>query len=167
MLIIVELLMGEIPNRAIFSQSEFKNSLGPYFHIVQSVRAGDLETFKNVVHEHESLFKKDSYLSLIQRLRHNVIKFGLKKINMSYSRISIADIKAKLSLENISDTEYIVAKAIRDGVITATVEHSSKEVKTKELTDIYSSNDPQNVFHKRIQFCMDVHKEAVRALEYP
>lgn len=47
----------------------------------------------------------------------------MKKINISYSRISLADIKSKLGLESISDTEYIVAKAIRDGVITATVDH--------------------------------------------
>lgn len=69
---------------------------------------------------------------------------------MSYSRISLADIKSKLGLESNSDTEYIVAKAIRDGVITATVEHSLQEVKTKEVVDVYSSNDPQNVYHKRI-----------------
>lgn len=87
-----------------------------------------------------------------------MIKFGLKKINISYSRISLEDIKTKLGLETISDTEYIVAKAIRDGVISATVEHNKKEVKTKEIVDVYSSNDPQNVYHKRITFCMDVYK---------
>ena len=32
--IIVQLLMGEIPERSIFNQSLLKNALVPYFHIV-------------------------------------------------------------------------------------------------------------------------------------
>lgn len=39
------------------------------------------------------------------RLRHTVIKFGLKKINISYSKISIEDIRKKLSLEKNEETE--------------------------------------------------------------
>jgi len=52
-----------------------------------------------------------------------VIKFGLKKINISYSKILLSDIRAKLSLESNVETEQIVAKAIRDGVIEATLSH--------------------------------------------
>ena len=57
------------------------------------------------------------------RLRHTVIKFGLKKINISYSKISLEDIRKKLSLEKNEETEQIVAKAIRDGVIDAVLDH--------------------------------------------
>lgn len=34
--------------------------------------------------------------SLIVRLRHNVIKTGLKKINLAYSHISLADVCSKV-----------------------------------------------------------------------
>lgn len=54
---------------------------------------------------------------LILRLRHNVIKTGLRAIALSYSRISLADVAAKLTLGSREDAEFIVAKAIRDGVI--------------------------------------------------
>jgi len=37
--------------------------------------------------------------TLIQRLRHNVIKTGLRKINVAYSRISLADVCKKLHLD--------------------------------------------------------------------
>jgi 26S proteasome regulatory subunit N3 len=59
-------------------------------------------------------------------LRHTVIKFGLKKINISYSKISIKDIAQKLSLDSIEETEQIVAKAIRDGVIDAILDHDKQ-----------------------------------------
>jgi 26S proteasome regulatory subunit N3 len=62
-------------------------------------------------------------MALMHRLQHTVIKFGLKKINIAYSKISLRDIMNKLALESVEETEQIVAKAIRDGVIEATINH--------------------------------------------
>ena len=59
-------------------------------------------------------------------MKHTVIKFGLKKINISYSKILLSDIRTKLSLESNVETEQIVAKAIRDGVIEATLSHDNQ-----------------------------------------
>ena len=47
---------------------------------------------------------------LIIRLRHNVIKAGVRMINLSYSRISLTDIAQKLQLDSPEDAEFIVAK---------------------------------------------------------
>jgi hypothetical protein len=44
------------------------------------------------------------------RLRHNVLKTGVRMICLAYSRISLRDICDKLHLESVEDTEYIVAK---------------------------------------------------------
>ncbi len=33
--------------------------------------------------------------------------------------------------------------------------------------DIYSTNEPQNTFYRRITFCLGLHNEAIKALEYP
>lgn len=82
-----------------------------------------MENFKKVVEHHKGVFMKDKNFSLVLRLKHTVIKFGLKKLNISYSKISLADICKKLSLENTQETEQIVAKAIRDGVIEAVLDH--------------------------------------------
>lgn len=101
-----------------------------------------METFKKVLNKYQTLFQNDKNYSLIQRLRHTVIKFGLKKINISYSKISIKDIMTKLSLESIEETEQIVAKAIRDGVIDAVLDHDNMWMSSQEVTDIYTSNDP-------------------------
>lgn len=96
-----------------------------------------------------------------------MLKFGLKKLNISYSKISINDIKKKLGLEGAEDTEQIVAKAIRDGVIDAMLDHDQQCMKSQDIADVYTSNDPQNILHKRIKFCMDLHNDAVKALEFP
>lgn len=42
-LVVVELLMGDIPERSIFSQAKLENALEPYFKLVQAVRAGEMQ----------------------------------------------------------------------------------------------------------------------------
>lgn len=126
-----------------------------------------MENFLNIVQKYEAIFKADKNYSLILRLKHTVLKFGLKKLNISYSKISLKDIQSKLGLDTIEETEQIVAKAIRDGVIEAVVDHDKGFMQSKEVTDVYTSNDPQLMLHKRIKFTMDLHADAVKALEYP
>ena len=63
---------------------------------------------RRVAEEHEGVFAGDRTLNLIVRLRHNVIRAGLRRINLAYSRISLADIAAKLGaplFQNPHETE--------------------------------------------------------------
>jgi len=64
-----------------------------------------MDTFKKILVKYEAIFRHDKNYSLILRLRHTVLKFGLKKLNISYSKISMKDIMSKLSLETIEETE--------------------------------------------------------------
>lgn len=64
------------------------------------------------------------------RLHQNVIKTGLRKINLSYSHISLADVSKKLAMP-MEDTEMIVAKAIADGVIEASIDRKQKSLLSK------------------------------------
>jgi len=167
LLIIVQLLMGEIPERTLFRQAQLKRSLKPYLLLTQAVRTGNLQQFQDVVQKFDTEFTQDKMKSLIARLRHNVIKTGLRRINVSYSRISIGDIVTKLHLDHDEDAEAIVAKAIHDGVIEAVIDREHHYVYSKENIDLYSTQEPQQAFHKRIQFCIDIHNEAVKDMRFP
>jgi len=131
------------------------------------VFVGDLAAFHNVVEQYGNVFRQDQTYTLIQRLRHNVIKTGLRKINLSYSRIHLSEICAKLHLDSVEDAEFIAAKAIRDGVIEATIDHEGGFIQSKENIDVYSTQEPQEAFHKRVSFCLNIHNEAVKAMRYP
>lgn len=163
----VKLLTGDIPDRATFRQPDLAAHLEPYFEVTQAVRAGNLAEFKRVLEAHKGVFEADRTATLIGRLRHNVLKTGLRRINLSYSRISLKDISAKLHLESDGDAEFIVAKAIRDGVIDATIDNAAKSVQSKDIIDVYSTNDPQAAYHQRIQFCLTIHNDAVKAMRFP
>lgn len=91
-----------------------------------------------------------------------MIKTGLRKISASYSKIRFSDICAKLALESPQTAEFVCAKAIRDGVIDATIDHDSGWLESNDSANVYTTNDPQGAFQKRITFCLDVHNDAVK-----
>lgn len=163
--IIIELLMGDIPELKVF-----KNNAGnfePYFMVTKAVRLGDLKLFSEVLKKYESYFVKDDNFTLVSRLGQNVIKTGIRIISLSYSKISLKDICIKLHLDSEELTEYIVSKAIRDGVIEASINHEHGYMKSKELLDIYSTKLPQGEFDQRIKFCLSLHNDSVKSMRYP
>ena len=78
--------------------------------LITAVRNGDLELFSNTLDLYGARFHSERTYTLIVRLRHNVIKTGVRMISLSYSRISLEDIAEKLKLDSSIDAEYIVAK---------------------------------------------------------
>ncbi|XP_033215985.1 probable 26S proteasome non-ATPase regulatory subunit 3 [Belonocnema kinseyi] len=163
----VELLLGDIPERQIFRQAALRRALAPYFQLTQAVRLGNLQRFGEVLENFGPQFRADHTFTLILRLRHNVIKTAIRSIGLSYSRISPADIAKKLGLDSGVDAEFIVAKAIRDGVIEATLDPENGYMRSKETTDIYCTREPLLAFHQRITFCLDLHNQSVKAMRYP
>lgn len=165
--LIVQLLMGDLPDRATFRLPMLRLPLIPYLHITQAVRVGDLTKFQATLAQYRQQFLDDNNYNLILRLRHNVIKTGVRMISLSYSKISLRDICFKLQLDSEQDAEYIVAKAIRDGVIDAEINHQHGYIQSKENVDIYSTAEPMDAFHQRITFCLNLHNDSVKAMRFP
>lgn len=63
--------------------------------------------------------------------------------------------------------EFVCAKAIRDGVIDAVLDHENGWMQSNEVSNVYATDEPQRYFHNRINFCLEMHNEAVRAMRYP
>ncbi|CCG80926.1 Autophagy-related protein 9 [Taphrina deformans PYCC 5710] len=165
--VIVQLLIGEIPEKEDMKANYLDKALAPYSELVNAVRKGDLAEFGKVVDMHSSQFKKDGTASLIGRLRNNVLKTGIRSISLSYSRISLKDICIKLGLKSEESAEYIISKAIHENIISATLNHESAELLSNLPVDIYSSDVPQKGFHDRIKFCLELRNESVRAMRFP
>ena len=162
LLIVVELLMGDIPDRAIFRQQNLEHAMQPYLSLVQAVRVGKIDGFLNVVQTHNATFRRDGTYTLVLRLRQNVIKTGIRMMSLSYAKISLRDICMKLKLDSEESAEYIVAKSIRDGVIEASLDHEQAFMKSKEVGDVYATREPGEAFHERIQACLELHDESVK-----
>lgn len=165
--VIVQLLIGEIPEKEDLKGLYLDKALAPYSDLVNAVRKGDLVEFGKVVDTHSKKFKNDGTMSLISRLRNNVLKTGIRSISLSYSRISLKDICMKLGLQSEESAEYIISKAIHENIISATLNHESAELLSSVPVDIYSSDVPQKGFHERIKFCLELRNESVRAMRFP
>jgi len=112
-------------------------------------------------------FTSDCTLSLIMRLHHNVVKTAVRTISLAYSRITFKDIATKLLLDSSEDAEFIVAKAIRDGVIEAVLDHEAGTMSSKDTSDVYATREPQIAFNQRIEFCLELHNHSVKAMRFP
>jgi len=167
LLIVVQLLMGEIPERSIFLEKGMTRELAPYLSITQAVRRGDLAVFHDTVKDHTQRLVTDGTYTLISRLAHSVVKAGLRRLNTSYSRISLVDIATRLGLANATSAEFVVSKAVRDGVIDATIYHKEGYVQSHDLVDVYATTEPMEAFHRRIAYCLTTHNDAVRSMRYP
>lgn len=167
-LIVVELLMGDIPDRGLFRQPSLELALYPYFKLVQAVRVGDLQAFLRCVGNYESIFRKDGTYTLILRLRQNVIKTGIRMLSLSYSRISLRDICTRLHVPSEQTAEYITAKAIRDNVTPNSVlDHTNGHLITNAGKDAYSTTEPSEAFNARIGALLEVRDECVRGMRFP
>jgi len=167
LLLVVELLMGDIPDRATFRLASLERALQPYLHLVQAVRVGLIGEFENAIRQHGVTFRRDGTYTLILRLRQNVIKTGIRMMSLSYSRISLRDICIRLKLDSEESAEYIVAKAIRDGVIEASLDRERGYMKSKDVGDVYATREPGEAFHDRITACLALHDESVKAMRFP
>ncbi len=167
LLTVVQLLMGEIPDRHVFFTKGMKAALAPYMNIAQSVRRGDLAFFQGVVAEHASRLRADGTYTLISRLSHQVVKNGLRNLHVSYSRLSLQDVADRLGLPSAASAEMVVAKSVRDGVLDATIHHEEGYVQSHDLIDVYATKEPADAFHRRIAYCLTTHNDAVRGMRYP
>jgi 26S proteasome regulatory subunit N3 len=166
LLLVVQLLMGDIPERATFRIPSTERALQPYLHLVQAVRVGLLGEFESAIKQHGDVFRRDGTYTLILRLRQNVIKTGIRMMSLSYARISLRDICIRLKLDSEESAEYIVAKAIRDGVIEASLDRERGFMKSKEVGDVYATREPGEAFHDRIRACLALHDESVKVCSF-
>ncbi|PAV91826.1 hypothetical protein WR25_18986 [Diploscapter pachys] len=169
-LVVISLLQGEIPERSMFRQPIYRICLAPYLELTKAVRLGDTVIFNKVIEKYSAAFEADETMTLIVRLRQNVIKTALKQISSVYSKIFIKDIAKKLQMDVI-ETEYLVAKAILDNSIDAQITSDTKDgdryMMSSETADVYRTTEPQNHFDTRIKYCLEIHNQAVKALRYP
>ena len=167
LLVVVQLLMGDIPDRHVFYNKGMQKELEPYLHITQAVRQGDLAVFNKVVTQHAHRYQADHTYTLISRLAHQVVKAGLRNLHLSYSRLSLQDVADRLGLPSAQSAELVVAKAVRDGVLDATIHHQEQYVQSHDLVDVYATSEPSEALHRRIAYCLTTHNDAVKGMRYP
>lgn len=165
--IVIELLMGDIPDLKTFTEKDFARHLLPYKAITKAVRAGDLVQFNAALETHKDAFVRDKTYNLILRLRKNVIKTGIRLISLCYKRISIKDICIKLQMDSEILTEYILNKLIKDHIIEASLNNAESYMSSKELYNIYDSAVPSLEYDKRIVAINALKASFVKEMNYP
>lgn len=166
--VVVSLLRGEVPARSTFTQQSVtvRTALAPYLLLSGAVRAGRVDRFDRIVAAHAPQFTRDGCLALVSRVRQVVVKAGLLTLCQAYVRIPLADVCARMAFDSPADAEWAVAKAVRDGVVDATIDCDAQCVVAGTAADIYSSAEPAAALRKRIDALNAVHDDAVRSMRF-
>ena len=180
-LVVVQLLMGDVPDRSLFVNH---SGMQPYLKISECVHQGNSDSFQSILTNQPEIvdgLKRDRTLSLVLRLRHNVIKTAVKRANIAYSNISMTDLARKIFPHYSSnhkmdgtEAEFIAVKCIKDGVIDAFVSHTSAKqnesnspcLHSKDVLDVYGSAEASMNIGKRIEFCLQTRRDAMKAMRY-
>lgn len=72
----------------------------------------------------------------------------------------------KLHLDSEEDAEYIIGKAIRDGVIEGKVVHEKGWLECEGGKSGYGP-EVAEVFQRRITYCLDLHNDSVKVCLTP
>jgi len=73
----------------------------------------------------------------------------------------LRDICVKLHLDSEEDAEYIVGKAIRDGVIEGRIVHEKGWMECGGQKSAYGP-EVSEVFARRIAYCLELHNQSVK-----
>jgi 26S proteasome regulatory subunit N3 len=169
-LIVVVLLRLGTPDRSLFRQQSMRKALSAYLHLARAVLTGDLAEFQSVTVRCAERFTADLTLSLVQRLHQNVLRTGLKRLSIAYSRIPLVDIMTKLSLPSVDDAAYVVMKSIKDGTIEGHLESDANSgagyYVAAESPLAYYTSGAQATFDQRILGLDRLHNECIKSMRY-
>ena len=169
--ILIALLRGSIPPVDAYADNE---ALAPYVALVECFRLGEIQAFEKTIQAHEAALKADKTFLLAIRIRHNVFQMALRRINRSYSRISLQDIADKLELgsDEASDVHYIVMKAIRDGTIAGSIDVANADLVSEEIQKTYETTEPlrelqwradaNEMFRNQLERALDSERKAAK-----
>ncbi|KAH0485035.1 MAG: hypothetical protein KVP17_002424 [Porospora cf. gigantea B] len=159
LLIVLELLTGGQPSRTLFEDG----SLSEYEALVLAVRVGDLQEFGKVVMLHEETFRRQGTLKLVLRLRHAVLRMGLKNIDKAYQKIPLTRVMQKLGLESVSEAEGVVCQGVADGIFNGTLNHETQILQCKSAANNVGA---VGELTKRVQLVLQLHEEALVSVPY-
>ncbi len=167
LLVTVELLRGDVPDRALFSQVRLAKCLAPYLVVAQAVRLGDLPRFQRALAAFGDVFAADRTVVLVRRLHHNVLKAGLRRLAAAYTRIPLADVQRKLSLSSLADAEFVLLKAISDGAVDGEIVQEGAYLQTRAKKNAFYTTAPQLALNDRIGQLNALHNDCLRAMTFP
>ena len=61
-----------------------------------------------------------------------------------------------------SQPKYDPLLPSRDGGVEAVIDHDGGFMASREVADVYATEEPQAAFHARVAFCLDIHNEVRR-----
>ena len=138
-----------------------------YMSLVGAVNRGDNVQFNELIHANRVSFEKDKVMRLLDEMRSVVTKNALKKLSVSYSKISIKDVLAKLGVGNNPDFDLnaFLTKS-REDLPEFTIDHKNLSIEFTQKLDNYYNSQTRESLIQRIRHLQGLEEQVNKSLKF-
>lgn len=164
-MIVLNLMLNELPSIEIFTEvPRLKNYKG----LVKTVSQGHNEEFAKYLHDHKEEFTRDLVYPLLNKMRVVVLRNAVKKLSIAYTRISVADVLAKIGVKanDNFDLQSFLVKS-KGYIEDFTIDPKANVIDFARSSENYSDAFIRETLNRRIEHLNIFEEQVVKSLKYP
>jgi len=164
-MIVLNLLLNELPSIEIFAEVP---KLRNYKELVNMVSHGHNEEFTRYLAQHKAEFTRDLVFPLLSKMRAVVLRNAVKKLSIAYTRISVADILAKIGVSRADNFDLQSFLVKSSGYIEDfTIDPQTDVIDFVRSSENYSDAFIRDTLTRRIEHLSALEEQVVKSLKYP
>jgi 26S proteasome regulatory subunit N3 len=163
--IVLSLMLNELPSIDTFTGVP---ELLPYKELVKLVTQGHKEEFGRFLNRNRDLFEQDLVLELLTKMEPVVLRNAVKKLSITYTRISIPDLLMKMGISEADnfDIQSFLTKS-KDYIEKFQIDPQNNLIDFTHTTERYSDSTVRETLMKRISHLNILEEQVTKSLRYP
>lgn len=164
-IIVLSLMLNELPSIDTFSGVP---ELQPYKELVKLVTQGHKEAFNRFLNRNRDLFEQDIVLDLLTKMEPVVLRNAVKKLSITYTRISIPDVLKKMGVKETDnfDVQSFLTKS-KDYIENFQIDPQNNLIDFIPTAERYSDASVRETLMKRINHLNTLEEQITKSLRYP
>ena len=164
-LIVLELLLNDIPSPKMFEEEP---NLWHYKKLVKLVLNGYTEQFEDLLKKEKKTFQIDLVYPLMKQMHSIVIRNGLKKLSLAYTKISSNDILNKIHIrkeENFELNSFLTKS--KEHIENFAIDQKNDIIEFVKTKEVYSDQKIREQLLSRIKHLNSLDEQVIKSLRYP
>lgn len=164
-LIVLELLLNDTPSPKMFEEEP---KLWQYKKLVKLVLNGYTEQFENLLTKEKTNFQNDLVYPLMKQMHSIVIRNGLKKLSLAYTKISSNDILKKIHIskeENFELNSFLTKS--KEHIENFAIDQKNEIIEFVKTKEVYSDFKIREMLLSRVKHLNSLDEQVIKSLRYP
>ena len=164
-IIVLSLLLNELPSVETFAE---RPELALYKELVRMVTQGRNEEFNKLRSNNSRAFERDMVMDLLGKMEPVVLRNAVKKLSITYTRISIPDVLKKIGVRDGDkfDIQSFLTKS-KAYIEEFKIDPQNNLIDFAKTNESYSDASIRDNLAKRISHLNAMDEQITKSLRYP